>query len=459
MFIFLTSTVIHAQVGINTTAPENGSILDVTSTDKGILIPRVSIADLSTIAPVTGGGTESLLVYNTNTSTGKGFHYWTGSVWQPIDSDWKLRGNAGTDDTTHFIGTTDDEDFVFKTNNAEAMRVTSTEGILLIGKTVRGSSSDLLQVLSDIEIGGGTTNYDFNSENIEMSSQSRQWNINALNDPSASNSTFFIGISEDEEDAAITLAPDGKVKVGMSSDDLPLSTLHVVEDQDNAATTIRIDNSSTVNNIPHTSLELWDGETYFKSFFRHNNVSNTLQLGHAEHDGRVEIHAGDGSASGSSSTAMVIDSDGEVSIGEDDTTPDDLLHITKDQDATTTLRIDNSNDGTDTPHTELALFDGTTVGGGQMAFFRHNNFNYNLDIGHARGTGVVNFYSGNGGAAASDSGISMTLENDSSVTIQSVLNLKPGSAPASPKKGDIYYDSSDDRVKVWNGSSWRSMNN
>ncbi|MFT6843237.1 MAG: hypothetical protein ACJASR_002012, partial [Psychroserpens sp.] len=40
-------------VGINSTGAnaDPSSILDVTSADKGLLIPRVNIADLTTIAP------------------------------------------------------------------------------------------------------------------------------------------------------------------------------------------------------------------------------------------------------------------------------------------------------------------------------------------------------------------------------------------------------------------------
>jgi len=121
---------LNAQVGINTTTPQAGAILDVESTDKGLLVPRVNIANLNTIAPITGGATESLLVYNTNTSTGVGFHYWTGSLWFPILSDdWKSSGNMGTSPATNFIGTVDNVDMSFRTNNAERLRVMANGGL------------------------------------------------------------------------------------------------------------------------------------------------------------------------------------------------------------------------------------------------------------------------------------------------------------------------------------------
>lgn len=71
----------NAQVGIGTSSPATASYLDVTSSNKGILIPRVSLTDLSNFDPITGSEVESLLVYNTNTVVGAtgvspGFYYW-----------------------------------------------------------------------------------------------------------------------------------------------------------------------------------------------------------------------------------------------------------------------------------------------------------------------------------------------------------------------------------------------
>jgi hypothetical protein len=49
---------------------------------------------------------------------------WNGTSWAPNNGlFWKLIGNAGTNPATNFIGTTDAQDFVVRTNNAERMRV------------------------------------------------------------------------------------------------------------------------------------------------------------------------------------------------------------------------------------------------------------------------------------------------------------------------------------------------
>lgn len=80
-FLLVVCSMVKAQIGINTNTPAGGTILHVESNDKGILIPRVNINDLSTIDPITGGSPTSLIVYNTNTSTQEGFYFWNGVLW------------------------------------------------------------------------------------------------------------------------------------------------------------------------------------------------------------------------------------------------------------------------------------------------------------------------------------------------------------------------------------------
>ena len=442
-----------AQVGINTTSPASGSLLDVSSENKGMLVPRVDIADLTTIAPITGGATESLLVYNTNTSTGKGFHYWSGSVWTPIDNDWKLNGNTGTDDTVNFIGTIDDESLVFKSGNTEAMRINTNEsGQLLIGTTVPDSPTDLLQVLSDVEIGGGATNNDFDSENLKIRGRSQDWYINVGNKANSDDTDFYFGKDTSPGNSPFLIKNNGDIVVGFD-DDNPDAEFHVVNDQDEA-TTIRIDNSDSSNSRTHTEIEFTDGGT-LKAFIKNNNVSNTFSLGHNENAGRVFIFAGNNGANGAikSTKAMTFDGLGNVSIGSDDDTPNAELHLVKDQDQPTVFMIDNSNSTTNTVHSSIELWDGSSD---EKAFFRHNNFSDVLQIGHSEQDGVVEFFSGDG--TSDDSDVTMTLENDSSVTIEKLINIKPGNAPATPKTGDVYYDQNTNKLRVFTPSGWEDLN-
>lgn len=118
-------TTTHAQVGINTTNPTPGTILDINASDKGILIPRVNIDNPSSGTQIEGGTTNGLLVYNTNQTTGEGFYYWYNTQWIPMGSEfsWRLTGNSGINPDTNFIGTETNDHLVFRTNNVERMRI------------------------------------------------------------------------------------------------------------------------------------------------------------------------------------------------------------------------------------------------------------------------------------------------------------------------------------------------
>jgi hypothetical protein len=121
-------------VGVNTdgSAPDASALLDIKASDKGLLVPRINLTDVTSASPVTTPAT-GLLVYNTNASvvggSGTGFYYWNGSQWVRLDvsnsGDWRLTGNSGTSPSTNFLGTTDAQDLVIRTNNLERVRILS----------------------------------------------------------------------------------------------------------------------------------------------------------------------------------------------------------------------------------------------------------------------------------------------------------------------------------------------
>jgi len=114
-----------AQIGIGTTAPDASTALEVVSTSKGILIPRMTQAQKGAIAtPATG-----LLIYQTDGTAG--FYYYNGTGWVTFGSGagWSLSGNTGTNDATNVLGTTDGQDFIIGTNSNEVMRVASSGNI------------------------------------------------------------------------------------------------------------------------------------------------------------------------------------------------------------------------------------------------------------------------------------------------------------------------------------------
>lgn len=76
------------EVGIGTSSPSASALLDVTSTNKGILIPRMTASQKNAISSPTTG----LLIFQTDAPAG--FYYYNGSSWTSIS-------NPGT--TTRFL--------------------------------------------------------------------------------------------------------------------------------------------------------------------------------------------------------------------------------------------------------------------------------------------------------------------------------------------------------------------
>ena len=89
--------------------------------------------------PATG-----LLIYQTNSTPG--FYYYNGTVWKAVTpkAGWSLTGNAGTDPTTNFIGTTDAQPLVFKVNNQKAGYLDNLNGNTAFGyQTLNANTSGL----------------------------------------------------------------------------------------------------------------------------------------------------------------------------------------------------------------------------------------------------------------------------------------------------------------------------
>jgi hypothetical protein len=77
IFGFIVINVGHTQVGIGTSTPHASSILDISSSSKGLLIPRMTSAQRSAIT----SPSEGLMVYQTDGSKG---------IWIYIGNDWKI---------------------------------------------------------------------------------------------------------------------------------------------------------------------------------------------------------------------------------------------------------------------------------------------------------------------------------------------------------------------------------
>ena len=103
----------------NDALPITCAILDLSSTTKGFLPPRLTQAARNAIIANCPLTSEGMIVYNTTTST---LDYWNGSVWVNTNAGWQLTGNSGTVDGVNFLGTIDNVPLTLRAGNLQVAR-------------------------------------------------------------------------------------------------------------------------------------------------------------------------------------------------------------------------------------------------------------------------------------------------------------------------------------------------
>lgn len=131
-------------VGIGTTAPDTTAILDLVSTSRGFLVPRLTTAQRNTItSPATG-----LLIYNTSNSR---FEFYSGS-WLPLLSSGSIPLNNGQ----MFVGNGSN---VATGVNMSGAGVLSNTGVLtLLASSIRDSNVATGAAIGVAKLAAGSNN-------------------------------------------------------------------------------------------------------------------------------------------------------------------------------------------------------------------------------------------------------------------------------------------------------------
>ncbi len=187
LLLFICIISVQAQVGIGTTTPDNSSMLEIKSTDKGILIPRVYLTDITNTTTPINNPAEGLMIYNTNASViggvgGKGFYIFNGSNWEKIISSSNANftdtdnQNLSFDTSTNTLSIEDGNSVtlpiknivngngteVSTTGNNTSVNVRPSNGLRLYTGNVFGLGGNLNRS-TQIKFNGNHLFFDFNS--------------------------------------------------------------------------------------------------------------------------------------------------------------------------------------------------------------------------------------------------------------------------------------------------------
>lgn len=118
---------VQGKFGINQNTLDVNAAIEVESTSKGVLLPRLTTAQQNAMVSPTNG----MLIYNTDSAC---FVLRRAGIWRSLctangGEAWSTLGNSGTSSGTHFIGTTNAQDLVFKTNGIEGMRMNTSSNV------------------------------------------------------------------------------------------------------------------------------------------------------------------------------------------------------------------------------------------------------------------------------------------------------------------------------------------
>ena len=157
----LTLPVFSQSVSINTdgSTADPSAILDVRSTTKGVLVPRMTKAERDAISTPAAG----LMVYQTDNTPG--LYMYSGTSWSSltmVTQVWGISGNNGTNPATDFLGTADNNPLRFRLNNKWAGELNHSSGNACLGDS------------AGIMMSSGFSNTSFGNKSLKKNSTGKQ---------------------------------------------------------------------------------------------------------------------------------------------------------------------------------------------------------------------------------------------------------------------------------------------
>lgn len=158
--LFLTSYLsAQVKIGNNPGTINSNSLLELESTNKGFLPPRVALNDQTLVAPLSGTVPAGMIVFSSGGTLPDGFYYWTGAEWKMLASA-KLNVVSKTANAT----LNKEENVVLASNDITITLpvVTAADNGLVITVKNNGIYTDLVTVQGN----GGATIDGFTSRSL-----------------------------------------------------------------------------------------------------------------------------------------------------------------------------------------------------------------------------------------------------------------------------------------------------
>jgi hypothetical protein len=159
MLLFTVFAKAQVKIGDNAGTINANSILELESTNKGFLPPRVALNSASAVAPLTSSVPAGMLVFSSGGTLADGYYYWNGAVWKLLGT---VNLNLVTKTATATLTKT--ENMVLASNDITLTlpAITSSDNGLEISIKNVGSHTDLVTVKGN----GGATIDDADSSNL-----------------------------------------------------------------------------------------------------------------------------------------------------------------------------------------------------------------------------------------------------------------------------------------------------
>src|SRR5688500_9799540 len=83
----------QVKIGDNPNTINPNSILEIESSNKGLLAPRVALNANNSPSPLTAPVPSGMIVYSSGGALADGFYFWNGSQWLAVQSSADTRSN------------------------------------------------------------------------------------------------------------------------------------------------------------------------------------------------------------------------------------------------------------------------------------------------------------------------------------------------------------------------------